>query len=335
MTEERVTVVVPTRNRWTIVGRAVESALRQDGVHTYVVVVDDASEETAPASLRALLNGRGQIVRLDSPSGVSRARNIGLAHATSVWTAFLDDDDIWAATKIAKQVGAARRSGAVFACCGLVTLVEHQPLEVRLPIAEGQLLPEILRRNMVPGPGSSLLARTETLRALRGFDERLAYLEDWDLCIRLAEIGRLAAVFEPLVAYRLHPDNTASRHSMEALEEELEYMAAKHDQLLRANRVVLAKDGVVADFLGQKRITALLRARQLVDQGHRVEGAREYIRATRRFGRRRDVLRAAAVLAAGRHAESAARRLRRFRAAAHSRLLEDARFPSIGGSYRG
>jgi glycosyltransferase involved in cell wall biosynthesis len=313
-----VTVVIPTRNRWPLLRRAIQSVLAQEGVDVEIVIVDDGSDEPAPASLRALLRGHGEIVHLEPPSGVSRARNAGLARATSRWTAFLDDDDFWAPTKLRKQLHAAVRRDAAFAYSGVITLVGRRPLDVYLP-PQGELIPELLRRNVIPV--SSLVARTETLQALRGFDERLAYLADWDVCIRLAEKGRAAAVFEPLVAYSLHPDNMASRESVEALQNELEYMADKHRAFLGAAGVILPKDAVVREFMGSKRVSALLRARQMLNAGHRRAAAREYVRSARHFGTRRDVIRAAAALAAGRRGEAAVARLRELRAGNDARLL--------------
>ena len=72
----RVTVVIPTRDRWHLVPTALTAAFSQEDVAVDVVVVDDASAAPAPAGLasgeRAL-----ELVRLDVNCGLAGARNAG------------------------------------------------------------------------------------------------------------------------------------------------------------------------------------------------------------------------------------------------------------------
>jgi hypothetical protein len=58
---------------------------------------------------------------------------------------------------------------------------------------------------LVPGGGSSVMASTDVLRDLGGFDESLSNMEDWECWIRLSDRGPVASVDRPLVAYRLWP----------------------------------------------------------------------------------------------------------------------------------
>ena len=58
-----VTVVIPTRDRWSVIHRALGSALSQEGVEVEVIVVDDASRRQPPERLRRLLGRAGA----DSP----------------------------------------------------------------------------------------------------------------------------------------------------------------------------------------------------------------------------------------------------------------------------
>ena len=85
----------------------------------------------------------------------------------------------------------------------------------------------IRSRNLVFAGSSNVMARTELLRRLGGFDESLHHIADWDLWIRLAEAGRPAACPEPLVAYIVHESNM-HRTAIDTAMREGRLLRAKH-----------------------------------------------------------------------------------------------------------
>lgn len=92
-----MTVVIPTRNRWSILlGAALPAALGQEGVDHEVVVVDDGSTDETSDRIAAIGEQRLRVVRHDRSLGVGRARNAGIDAAQGAWIAFLDDDMIGA-----------------------------------------------------------------------------------------------------------------------------------------------------------------------------------------------------------------------------------------------
>jgi glycosyltransferase involved in cell wall biosynthesis len=210
--DPEVSVVIPTRNRRALLGRSLASALGQQGVRLEVVVVDEASGDGTAAYLGSLSDRRICVVRNEAPVGVSRARNAGLAVARGPWVAFLDDDDLWAPDRVRAQLDElAGRPDAGWSCTASVVVdsalrilgAQHPPPQESLP-------GRILRYNAVPGGASGVLARTELVRDLGGFDSQLRILADWDLWIRLVLRSPLATVDRPLVAYVLHGSNMTS-----------------------------------------------------------------------------------------------------------------------------
>lgn len=192
--------------------RALASALGQRGVTVEVIVVDDASDDGTAGALAAFPAGALTVIANAEPAGVSRARNAGLAAARGRWVAFLDDDDVWAPDRLRAQLEElARRPDAGWACVASVVVdaslriigAQHPPRAAELPGS-------ILRYNAVPGGASGVLARTELVRELGGFDPRLRILADWDLWIRLVLRSPLATIDRPLVAYVLHGANMTS-----------------------------------------------------------------------------------------------------------------------------
>ena len=111
-----VTVIIPTRNRWKLLRRTLGGVLRQDRISLEVIVVDDCSTDETALELARLTDPRVQVIRNAERRGVAAARNLALDAASGTWTAFLDDDDLWAPSKLHVVLDAARRtSGARWA----------------------------------------------------------------------------------------------------------------------------------------------------------------------------------------------------------------------------
>jgi glycosyltransferase involved in cell wall biosynthesis len=207
-----VTAVIPTHNRSALLARTLRCALGQRGVDLQVVVVDDGSTDDTAQVVSAADDGRVKMVRHPRATGVSAARNRGIAEASGEWIAFLDDDDLWAPDKLASQLDAARRTGRGWAYGGAVAVtsslevVSAGPPPTPERVAEG--LPY---RNMVPAGASNVVVRRDALERVGGFDPALRHMSDWDLWIRLGQSGLPAAVNAPVVAYRLHPGNASAQ----------------------------------------------------------------------------------------------------------------------------
>ncbi len=107
MSTELVSVVIPTRNRPSLVMRAVNSALRQSYKELEVIVVVDGPDTPSNEVLQQIQDSRIRVIPLAEPVGGSNARNIGADNARGQWVAFLDDDDEWLTPKIECQIAAA------------------------------------------------------------------------------------------------------------------------------------------------------------------------------------------------------------------------------------
>lgn len=234
--EPVVTVVIPTHNRPGFLKRCLATVLSQAGVDLEVIVVDDGSDRPLAdePELAALIGDpRVQVVRFDESRGVAAARNEGIEQAKGQWTAFVDDDDVWAENKLATQMAALRRAPlAVWSCTGEVHLgIGLNVFGVVLPASPKQIVERLYRSNSVPGGGSSVVASTQTLRDLGGFDPDFSILADWEMWIRLAEISAPAVVARPLVGYVRHLGGMSldRRNSLR----EIKQLEAKHHRRLR------------------------------------------------------------------------------------------------------
>jgi glycosyltransferase involved in cell wall biosynthesis len=216
----RATIVVPTRDRPELLGRAVAGALAQTVPDIQVVVVDDGSAE--PVQLPP--DPRLEVVRNPHPLGVSAARNLGLKVAAGPWVTFTDDDDELLPDMVQVSLAAAERStlpGPVAVLSGIEVVDAHgRSLETRRATTVARQPPPY---RQAPDDGfaqdaNTLFAPTEVLRALGGWDETIRGWEMDDLLIRLVEHCSIQAA--PQVTYRRHRHGGArqSAHAAQMLD---------------------------------------------------------------------------------------------------------------------
>jgi glycosyltransferase involved in cell wall biosynthesis len=201
-----VSVVIPTHGRRELLLRSLRSALAQRDVELEVLVVDDGSMDDTASAVRSVDDPRVRLLRHPTSRGVATARNTGAAVAAGAWFAFLDDDDLWAPDKLARQMAAAGPDGARWAYSGAVEIDgSGRLLGGQRPPPPEFLVRELRHRNPMPAGCSNVLVDADVFRASGGFDVGLRHLADWDLWLRLAHEGLPARVADPSVAYRLHP----------------------------------------------------------------------------------------------------------------------------------
>jgi glycosyltransferase involved in cell wall biosynthesis len=264
----QVTVVIPTRDRWPTVTRAVACAVHQQGVDVEVIVVDDGSRDQTIDGLAQVNDERLRVLHLPDSEGGAHARNVGIKEARGAWVAFLDDDDVWSPHKLRLQLEMAHavEAGFVYARAVHVRYPGIVARAAALP-PPGNLAQRLLVGNEIPAGASNVLVRTDLVRELGGFDERLDHLTDWDLWIRLAHAASAGACDEVLVGYVDHAQNRY-KHAGDVVGAEFDYLVDKH-------RAASEAAAVEFDRARFARGTALGHLRV----GRRVAASRVYLRS--------------------------------------------------------
>ena len=259
-----VSVIIPTYNAAKFICQAVNSVLEQSLRDVEVIVVDDGSTDETPRVAESWTDPRVKYIR-QPHSERSVARNTGIAHSSSPYIALLDADDWWGPAKLEKQVALLQSHAEL----GVVYcwLQQVGPSGERLRLMQGFLEPDdatgarVLERlllNNVPGPGTSAVIPRRCIEEVGGFKPDVSYVEDWDLCLRLASRFPFGFVPEALAYYRLHGN----------------YMPRKMHQLnvpLAGTRIIeraLAFAGLPAESpLGRKAVAKMLYYGSLMDAG--------------------------------------------------------------------
>jgi glycosyltransferase involved in cell wall biosynthesis len=215
----KISVVIPTYNRAEKVPKTIESVLSQTFSDLEIIVVDDGSSDGTGQILRETFGDRIRYY-FQPNKGVSEARNKGIAEARGEWIAFLDSDDIWDKDKLAWQLEILERfSPECRACYTDTRLLNHPETRTLFQMAKQNYCHEgtagvnkdVLELLVRPGGGgmvvciSSLMARTDAVRNVQGFDPSLGFYADSEFMFRLALITGFCYVNRPLVWFDRSP----------------------------------------------------------------------------------------------------------------------------------
>lgn len=194
-----VSVIIPTRNRGSLIGRAIRSVLAQSLSAWELIIVDDASIDNTMDMVKSFSDDRILYLKMERRVGAAAARNSGIRLARGQYVAFLDSDDEWMSNKLQMQLQifdkAPPSTGLVY--CGVVKRSRAHDKKTHAKM-RGNLHRQSLIKNIIGTP-STVLIRREVLTADLMFDERLPARQDTDLWVRITAKYEVDCCAEPLV----------------------------------------------------------------------------------------------------------------------------------------
>lgn len=215
MNQPKVSVVTSAYNSERYIARTIESILNQTFGDFEFILVDDCSTDQTWSIIQkyAQQDRRIAAVRNDSNLGVVGGLNRGLSIARGEYIARQDADDISLPERFARQA-AFLDANPEFGVVGSRVIyidTEDRPMDVPNPFQateNDEIQEKLLDNNCLCGP--ALMIRRKSLdEAGSWFGEGLDASEDYDICLRLAEVSKMAAVSEPLYLYRQHQQSAS------------------------------------------------------------------------------------------------------------------------------
>lgn len=203
-----VSVVMPVYNARRYLRPAVESILAQTFGDFELVAVDDGSKDDSLAILREYADKDARVRIISRPNtGIVGALNDGLNAAKGEFVARMDSDDISMPDRFEKQVAFLRAHPDHVLVGSQVMLIDPEGAAL-CPKKDTEYTHEAIdaahmaRRWPLVHP--TIMVRREAMLALGGYRTKYEFLEDLDLFLRLAEVGKLASLSDILLRYRLH-----------------------------------------------------------------------------------------------------------------------------------
>lgn len=194
----KVSVIVPTYNR----ANRLEGTLRSIVSQTYqdfeLIVVDDGSTDNTSKVIESFPSA--QYLPMKKNSGVSKARNIGLACAKGEFICFLDSDDLWKEKKLEIQIH-WMESNTDNQVCYTDEIWVRNGVRVNQMNKHRKYTGDIFRHCLalcIVSP-SSVMIRARLFSEIGNFDESLPACEDYDLWLRIAVKYAFHFIEEPLI----------------------------------------------------------------------------------------------------------------------------------------
>lgn len=212
---EHVAIITPTFNRAKLLEDGVRSAVAQTHPGVRVYVCDDHSTDGTDALMADLTAEFPELRYLKNrhAKGPQGPRITALEEGDEEFVAFLDSDNRYHPTAIARCLDVFRRDPALDVVCFGQKCLHHEPdgeaeldwIEDLVPELEGDILRPLLRTEVAVDMGNCVLRRSALDRA-GGLDEGLPAYNDFELHIRLATFARYHSLPDILMDYLVHGD---------------------------------------------------------------------------------------------------------------------------------
>jgi len=213
-TSLKVSIIMCTYNRVAYTVETVESIRNQTYMNWELIVIDDGSEDNTEQMIEETGDSRIKFYKAGRIGVAGKVKNIGLEKASGELIAFIDSDDLWAPSKLEKQVIALQQyPEAGFSLTGGYNFRNiNEPLEYFYKQKEGVRYDNVFIsffKSEVAAFTQALMFRKECLTVTSFFKED-KFPSDVYFILSLASNFKAVILYEPLFYRRLHDTNYSS-----------------------------------------------------------------------------------------------------------------------------
>jgi len=198
-----LSVIMPAYNSARYISDAIESVKNQTFQNWELIVIDDGSSDGTAQIVKSFSSGDERIVLYESGErlGVSAARNKAVSLARGEWIAFLDSDDMWAPSKLEKQIALAEKKECRFVFTGSAFIDENGRFYKGIFKAPEAVGYERLKNHNVISC-SSVFIKKELFESV-GMEGDYMH-EDYAAWLKILKNGEKAyGINQPLLIYRI------------------------------------------------------------------------------------------------------------------------------------
>jgi glycosyltransferase involved in cell wall biosynthesis len=226
-----VSVVMSVFNGQAFLVEAIESILGQTFRNLEFVIVDDGSTDSTPKILNtfAKQDERIRILR-HANKGRAESLNVGIGLAKGKYIARMDADDVALPNRLQEQVDFMECHPEVGLLGGAIELIDRGGQvfgTITPPLNDSEIRSAMLRYNPFH---PTVLMRTTVVLDAGGYRKVFMDADDYDTYLRISERIQLASLEEPLLQYRIHPNQVSIRNMRH---QALCVLAARKAALLR------------------------------------------------------------------------------------------------------
>ncbi|MDI3545691.1 MAG: hypothetical protein PWQ43_868 [Rikenellaceae bacterium] len=255
-----VSIIIPVYNGEKYLADTIQSVIDQTYKNWELIIVDDGSTDNTSNVVKQFNDSRISYIKKNN-TGVSDTRNLGAMISNGEILCFLDADDIWLPENLEKKVEKLiNEPQGVLVFSSMYLWDErgdYKTCKTTKKFLEDDW--EKFRRLIAPTIPSSAIIKRDYFFEAGMFDTNISTSADFDLNIRLRELGEFIYIEEPLVLYRCHPSQMHNnialyKHDMSYILEKYKsntnLFPTKHDW---RNSFSLLNYFIAVEFIKQKK----------------------------------------------------------------------------------
>lgn len=148
-------------------------------------------------------------IRHEKNKNGSAARNTGFKSSSGEFVMFLDDDDEFLSKKIEEQVKFLSSHDKTYGACytHYVDKRDRRIVSTSYETKDGDLLVDVLARNLFIHAGSNFRIRREVVEGINGFDESFRRNQDVEFLVRIFKKYKLGYVNQLGLVVYVHEKN--------------------------------------------------------------------------------------------------------------------------------
>lgn len=200
-----ISVLMPAYNAQQYLREAVASILNQTERDFELILVNDGSTDETHSIAQELSSVDSRIRYFSQDNrGVVAALNRGLELCKGDFIARMDADDVSHPRRLEQQLALLRANPDVIICGSDALVLGRAGSRIRKPRSDRACRACLLVFPCFVHP-SVMFRRSVVDRGLR-YRADFQYAEDYDLWVRIGELGKMRNIRQPLLSYRLHAD---------------------------------------------------------------------------------------------------------------------------------
>ena len=153
-----------------------------------------------------------RLVECSPSSSLSAVLNAGVAAGNAPYVARIDADDVMTRHRLRRQIDFLDSNPATVVLGSSAAEIDSSGRDLGYRQGSGnpsQTKLRLLWRNPIIHP--TVMFRRSAFEQVGGYSEEARLTEDYDLWLRMAVLGEIQSIDEPLIAYRLHAAQTSRR----------------------------------------------------------------------------------------------------------------------------
>jgi len=228
-------ILLTVYNGEQFIAQCIESIQEQTVADWQLIVVDDRSTDATPDILAGFAKRDSRILLLKGThTGIAAAANLGLAEVSAPFLARIDADDVALPNRLQVQRDYLLANPEALAVGSYVRLIDAQNKKLGLrkaPTDSAEIAVTLKTRNCMCHPSSMI--RTDAMRMIGGYRSKFKNSLDYDLWLRLSEIGQISNQALELLLYRRHPNQVSAsansyRQTLYSVGAAIDYFFRRH-----------------------------------------------------------------------------------------------------------